>query len=239
MTPDEPTKTCNRCNEEKPQTEFHKRKTGKGGLIPYCKSCKQAIDRAYRDSNQDKVKARSKAYRETNREMLKARGREHYRANTDKLLAACRAYYEANREQVAAYQRAYREANRDKLSVYRTAYNDDVHRQEARERTKAWARNNPEKARANGRRSTFTYEARKRGAFVEAVDHETVLIRDGGICQLCGHPVMLDDYHIDHIKPLAKGGTHEYANVQLAHPFCNISKGAKWEEQESDDMVEV
>jgi 5-methylcytosine-specific restriction endonuclease McrA len=27
--------------------------------------------------------------------------------------------------------------------------------------------------------------------------------------------------------PLAKGGTHCYDNVQLAHGRCNISKGAK------------
>lgn len=29
---------------------------------------------------------------------------------------------------------------------------------------------------------------------------------------------------IDHIVPLSQGGTHELANVQLAHYRCNLSK---------------
>jgi 5-methylcytosine-specific restriction endonuclease McrA len=27
--------------------------------------------------------------------------------------------------------------------------------------------------------------------------------------------------------PLARGGAHSYANVQLAHAMCNIKKGAR------------
>lgn len=31
----------------------------------------------------------------------------------------------------------------------------------------------------------------------------------------------------DHIVPLAEGGEHSYANVQVAHVFCNRSKGGR------------
>ena len=31
---------------------------------------------------------------------------------------------------------------------------------------------------------------------------------------------------LDHIIPLAAGGTHEYANVKLAHFICNSIKSA-------------
>lgn len=66
--------------------------------------------------------------------------------------------------------------------------------------------------------------------------------RDNGICQLCGEKVDINDYFynnnnyrisgklhpsIDHIKPLAKGGEHTWDNVQLAHLYCNSTKGSK------------
>ena len=57
--------------------------------------------------------------------------------------------------------------------------------------------------------------------------------RDGYSCQLCGRPVKMAATvphpkapTLDHIIPLAAGGTHEYANVQLAHFICNSRKSA-------------
>lgn len=52
--------------------------------------------------------------------------------------------------------------------------------------------------------------------------------RDHGKCGICRKPVrarkgpMMPS--IDHIIPLSHGGTHELANVQLAHYRCNLSK---------------
>lgn len=58
--------------------------------------------------------------------------------------------------------------------------------------------------------------------------------RDGGICQICGEPCDWNDREwgtngptypsIDHIKPRAKGGAHQWENVQLAHCMCNSCK---------------
>ena len=40
-------------------------------------------------------------------------------------------------------------------------------------------------------------------------------------------------YHVDHIKPLAKGGKHHPDNLQILTAFDNLSKGAKHEESDS------
>lgn len=32
---------------------------------------------------------------------------------------------------------------------------------------------------------------------------------------------------VDHVFPVFRGGGHTWANVQLAHLFCNMKKGAK------------
>lgn len=42
---------------------------------------------------------------------------------------------------------------------------------------------------------------------------------------------------VDHIVPLAKDGEHRWTNVQIAHRFCNIRRGAKDAEPFSLDMV--
>lgn len=71
--------------------------------------------------------------------------------------------------------------------------------------------------------------ARIAGTFVEYVDPMVVYARDNGICGICSLPVHVNQFHIDHIKPLAKGGEHSYANVQIAHPSCNCKKHTKTE----------
>lgn len=65
--------------------------------------------------------------------------------------------------------------------------------------------------------------------------------RDKHICQLCNREVNETDFtfvgdvfiagndypSIDHIKPLSKGGVHQWNNVQLAHRWCNSIKNNK------------
>lgn len=50
--------------------------------------------------------------------------------------------------------------------------------------------------------------------------------RDGWICQLCGEPVEKGDLEIDHITPVAFGGTDSPTNLQASHRECNREKGA-------------
>lgn len=63
--------------------------------------------------------------------------------------------------------------------------------------------------------------------------------RDNGICYICGKECNYNDYvykdntfiagnyypSIDHVIPLAKGGTDEWNNLKLAHRICNSIKG--------------
>jgi hypothetical protein len=82
------------------------------------------------------------------------------------------------------------------------------------------------------------YRARKRSAYIADVRPRRIYERDGWRCQLCRKPVQREQVVpaplapvIDHIVPLARGGTHEPANVQCAHFLCNSIK--------SDRMAKV
>lgn len=80
---------------------------------------------------------------------------------------------------------------------------------------------------------------------IEDVTLEGLIIRDKNICWLCGEPCDVNDSYwegstffagnnypsIDHVIPLAKGGTHTWDNVRLAHRICNSIKSDKLIEQ--------
>lgn len=54
-----------------------------------------------------------------------------------------------------------------------------------------------------------------------------VMARDGLICGICRLTVEPGDMHIDHVLPVARGGTNVLENLQVAHSLCNQSKGAR------------
>lgn len=46
-------------------------------------------------------------------------------------------------------------------------------------------------------------------------------------CAICGERFRNDDEkHIDHIIPIAQGGTNDLANLAMTHARCNMTKGA-------------
>ena len=68
---------------------------------------------------------------------------------------------------------------------------------------------------------------------------DALINRDGLECWICGELCDLEDSFwigktfyagnnypsIDHVIPLAKGGTHTWDNVRVAHRICNSIKG--------------
>ena len=81
---------------------------------------------------------------------------------------------------------------------------------------------------AAARKYTAARRARELKAFVENVVPTAVYQMHGGMCGICKE-FIVGDFHVDHIKPLSKGGLHCYANMQPAHPACNLSKGDSWD----------
>ena len=61
--------------------------------------------------------------------------------------------------------------------------------------------------------------------------------RDSAICQICG--TYSPKGHVDHIKPLASGGTDALDNLQWTCGPCNLSKGVSDPEVESDSHKQL
>lgn len=131
------------------------------------------------------------------------------------------AYREANKERLKEYDRAYSSSwyqeNKDRKAQY---YQD--HREKALERQKEWALRNP------GYHSTWVTENRAR---VAAYGGKSGALKRAPNCipedfdfeatipfyELRIHlsETTGEVYHVDHIVPLAFGGTHEAANLQV------------------------
>jgi 5-methylcytosine-specific restriction endonuclease McrA len=64
---------------------------------------------------------------------------------------------------------------------------------------------------------------------------DRVVARDGMRCGICGGAVAhRREIHIDHIVPVALGGTNDLANLQVSHALCNMRKGARLELAEDE-----
>lgn len=90
-----------------------------------------------------------------------------------------------------------------------------------------WRAANPDKHTAKNLR----YRARKKHEGAESFSRLEVLELSDWTCHLCGDPIDRDcDYPnplygtVDHVVPLAKGGTHTLDNVKAAHHVCNSTK---------------
>lgn len=82
-----------------------------------------------------------------------------------------------------------------------------------------YLKQNPEKAREWARRR------RGHGKLPPGTVSKLFTLQRGR-CACC-RSKLGDNFHLDHIQPLAKGGKHEKQNVQLLCPPCNLRKSAR------------
>lgn len=201
-------KYCSKCGKLKPLNEFYKDKSKKSGYKSQCKECnnteaKREYARTYRDTHIDYYREKHAEYRSRNREKLKADAKKR-RENNPELT---KLYYLKNKERILKYSHDYHKTEKGK-ALFKAA------------------------------------RMKRRGA-KNLGDRDITLEKlynlSDGVCALCGGKCDYEDYvfqgdyfiagnrypSIDHIKPLSKGGSHTWDNVQLAHRQCNSIKSNK------------
>jgi len=143
--------------------------------------------------------------------------------NGDAIRAAERAYQAANPESAVARRRRYQEAHPERVTESQRRYSE-THHDIILERQRAWeaahraegvARNNARRARladAPGHHTSSDIHAQSE--------------RQKQRCYWCGSKVR-ERYHVDHVMPLALGGSDGPENLVISCPPCNLSKGAR------------
>lgn len=151
----------------------------------------------------------------------KQRGEFHTdKTRTDGLCRQCkdckRAYARTwnarNPERKAESSRRWYDANREIANARAKQWNA-AHPECRREIQQRWRERNPEWVLANRR---LSMRARRRRG--QAVPYALILMGDP--CSYCGESMD----HIDHIVPVASGGTSDWDNLTAACGPCNIEK---------------
>jgi 5-methylcytosine-specific restriction endonuclease McrA len=150
--------------------------------------------------------------------------RTFYEKNPHKRKIYNKKYYDKDPAKIRDRGMAWREKNPDKEKS-RTKIYRDGNRDKVRTAVANWAKKNPLKRSVHeaGRR------ARKRavGGSHTAQDILNIYEMQSGRCAYC-RVKLKNKYHVDHIIPLAKGGSNDRQNLQiLCGPKCNCAKGAK------------
>lgn len=152
------------------------------------------------------------AWRENNRELLQGIKRRWQLKNGDKCIVANRAYYARHKERKAAEKREWRK----------------VHPKEAAEIKKRWMQKHPEMEKAIRVNKRIRRRKRETLALGNFTAKDLIRLKhyQKDKCYWC-KTALNGKYHVDHIWPLAKGGSNESRNICLACPPCNLSKRDK------------
>lgn len=154
-------------------------------------------------------KASKDGYRSDCKDCCAARKKKWKENNRDKVLAEKRRYRERHKDKINARIREYRTENKEYVNeLKRKAY------EENRERYL-------ELQRIRKRR----YKARKRsnGGSYTSDELDDCLHYFNYRCAYTGEPLG-DDYHMDHVVPVSKGGSSNIWNMVPSLPHVNISK---------------
>lgn len=201
-------KKCTKCGEQKAFSEFGAHKLCLNGINPKCKACNRAGALEWYSRNPERAKLACAAYQTLNAEKVRAAKAANYSANSEKIKASVAVWAATNPEKVKEYKAKWADSNKEKI----------------RANTVAWRSENPEKSRVQvqNRRAL----KRANGGTLSKNIASKLFRLQRGLCPCCMQPLG-DDYHIDHILPIALGGPNTDDNVQLLRQRCNNQKHAK------------
>ena len=129
----------------------------------------------------------------------------------------------------AQSQKEYR--SRPEVKQHKKAYDAAYTQQpEQKQRKKElnfiWKQNNPGKAKAISDNDRHRRRLLKKTSDLSTKDLAIWTEEQPKLCSYCGQSCSTN-FHIDHIDPLSKGGTHTLDNLTIACLTCNSSKNNK------------
>lgn len=184
---------------------FRRDRARQDGLSSRCRNCSKKVDVAYRAKRDKKAQAEAaKRWRDANPEYQKA-----WRENNPD-------YHKQWRAENPGYDRKWAAAN----PGYFAATQSKCYRNRTAEQKTAIQRAKRAKRRKQLASSIDNFKP---------ADVTKAIAAQKNTCWWCASK--LDQYHVDHRIPLAKGGGNGANNIVISCPPCNQKRGAKmpWE----------
>lgn len=198
----------------------------------------KAKKRAYRQANRDKFSERDKEYARTHKEQIAKRYKEWAKEHADQLAEYNKRYREANAEDIRAKRQAYDKKNRKRItaSFIRRRNTDPLFKLSTQVR--GLIRTSLKKK--GYKKDSHTYEILGCD-YATFFDHLKATWRENYGTEWQG-----EDYHIDHIIPLATAKTEQevkdlcyYKNLQMLTPRDNLvkNKSLEWSLDNNNNEV--
>lgn len=152
------------------------------------------------------------------------RGKEYRKRHSEKIKERERSRRIKRKASHKKYIRRWEEKNKEILSVKRAAYYRK-NRDRILQRTKNYAKSHPGRSIVAGQRR----RARNRNAegSFRIADVRNIIKLQKNKCAYCRVSFDKEKYHIDHIMPLARGGSNYPKNIQILCGPCNLRKSDK------------
>ena len=200
----EQSKTCHQCNQIYSLTDFHRDSTRKSGYRDKCKKCVKKDSAFYYDTNKELRLAQVKANAILNAEKRRAYQKQYVLKNRQKLRESAVKRRLNNLAATRAKSREYRKANLEKVRINEANY---------------YARN----------KEKVIYKQHKRRSLKKGNASYLITAKDlrrlkNSPCFACGSKTNLT---MDHIIPIAKGGSHGIGNLMTLCRGCNGQKSAR------------
>lgn len=251
------TKVCHQCHLEKPTYEFHKHSRNKDGLRNNCKQCRAdngecnyvkpappgfqycrkcnvlhpaSLEYFYWDKTKNKFYSYCKpchylmtrSWQKRNYEFWMGRNRNWMIAHPDKMKASNKKWCENNPERYA---------------VIKAKGIADLRQREID--NPDWAKANSKKAKARRRARILNSPGSHTSADI-LLQRKAQTDKKGRLhCWWCGKIIKDEDYHLDHVIPLSRGGSNGADNIVLSCPKCNLAKSAKNPQEFAGRLIQV
>lgn len=174
----------------------------------YCNVCQCETERTKEGRCKPCKRAYLMRWRKENPDKLRIINDRWEAKNTQRVKDAERKRYLRLRSEKIAYAAAYYEKNKEALKPKKAE----------------WQRKNLEKCLISDQKRR-AIKANSKGVVSVGLRDKLFKLQRGK-CACCGEPLG-KNYHMDHIMPLALGGTNTDDNIQLLRQICNNQKHAK------------
>ena len=188
--------------------------------------------RRYYAENRAGILAKQRERNGSERDAKREYNARYHAEHREAQLAYKRAHYALHRRDALArqneYDKLHRADNAERARRWRAEHPERVRERDA-DRMRRWRAEHPEAKRAAYAASNCRRKARlaeSQGQF-KAKDVAAQFERQRGRCFWDNHHALGDSYHVDHVVPLALGGSNGPENIVLACPECNLHKAAK------------
>jgi len=150
--------------------------------------------------------------------------KKYYLKNKEKLNDLAKLNYLNNKESKRIVRDEYVKNNPDKIILAQKKWylkNKEIKLKKSKE----YIKNNPLKHRIYGQKRRYY----KKKTCDKSINENSILQMmsfQNNNCVYCNADIS-DNFHLDHMIPLIKGGVHKIENIQLLCPTCNLSKNKK------------